>query len=321
MQKLYKNHIIDFAENSIIDIRIYDTSHFPAHNHANAVEIILCLKGTIEIVSNFQHISLNEGEFFTIDCSDIHCIFTKGGDSALLQSVYLNADYHFKDDCLRYTYFALDSREEESFMQPALDKAIDLLLALGYISTNKPEVCKKLYINIAEELTSLLLDDFNWLSLDFDTQKLSDNYKELTFNLLSYCEQNYKEKIKLKDLSSKYHYNENYLSQYFNKTVFQSFSNMLNYIRCSNAEKILLSTNLPNNAIALECGFSDPRYYYSHFKKWYGRTPNEHKKWYVNYNAIPDNYALYAPQEISDNIKSIYCQYHCNKLIQTLKEK
>ena len=49
------------------------------------------------------------------------------------------------------------------------------------------------------------------------------------------------------------------------------------------AEKLLLTTGKSISEISLLCGFSDPKYIYKSFKKWYDVTPSAHKKAYEQY--------------------------------------
>ncbi|MDV2687397.1 helix-turn-helix domain-containing protein, partial [Alkalihalophilus lindianensis] len=46
------------------------------------------------------------------------------------------------------------------------------------------------------------------------------------------------------------------------------------------SEKLLLTTNKSIQEISTECGFSDTKYYYKHFNKWYNCTPAQYRKKY-----------------------------------------
>lgn len=106
-----------------------------------------------------------------------------------------------------------------------------------------------------------------------------DLYDRFT-RVLEYIINNYKEKITVSQLASREHMNRNYFSQFVSKTVFSSFSNMVNYIRCYNAEILLLTTEKSISDISFECGFSDPKYFYSAFKSLWHMTPNEDRERY-----------------------------------------
>ena len=59
--------------------------------------------------------------------------------------------------------------------------------------------------------------------------------------------------------------------------------NLTDYItavRSEKAEKMMLTSDRSINEISFNCGFSDPKYIYKGFRKWYEKTPSEHKKEY-----------------------------------------
>lgn len=53
----------------------------------------------------------------------------------------------------------------------------------------------------------------------------------------------------------------------------------------------LLKTELPIADISYKCGFSDPKYFYSAFKKFWECTPTEHRNKYRRYieNIVPES--------------------------------
>ncbi len=96
--------------------------------------------------------------------------------------------------------------------------------------------------------------------------------------LLYYIAENYREDLKLSDLSEAFNMNYYYLSAYFNQEMKESFSDYLNRIRIRQACSLLEETNMPISEVGSEVGYSDHSYFCRVFKKITGRTPSEWKK-------------------------------------------
>ena len=96
--------------------------------------------------------------------------------------------------------------------------------------------------------------------------------------LLYYIAENYREDLKLADLSEAFNMNYYYLSAYFNQEMKESFSDYLNRIRIRQACSLLEETNMPISEVGSEVGYSDHSYFCRVFKKITGRTPSEWKK-------------------------------------------
>lgn len=69
------------------------------------------------------------------------------------------------------------------------------------------------------------------------------------------------------------------MSEYLRK-MSVGFRGMMSYIRANESETYLLRTNKTILEISEECGFSDVKYYYSAFKRWYKCTPKQFREQY-----------------------------------------
>ncbi len=80
--------------------------------------------------------------------------------------------------------------------------------------------------------------------------------------LLYYIAENYREDLKLADLSEAFNMNYYYyLSAYFNQEMKESFSDYLNRIRIRQACSLLEETNMPISEVGSEVGYSDHSYF------------------------------------------------------------
>ena len=76
-----------------------------------------------------------------------------------------------------------------------------------------------------------------------------------------------------------------YFSRVFKRIMGRSFNEYLNYIRLSEAKRMLISTNSDITEIAMDTGFATSSYFIDKFKKSEGITP---KKFRILYKINSD---------------------------------
>ena len=104
----------------------------------------------------------------------------------------------------------------------------------------------------------------------------SNDYKRLK-KLFKYVQNHYHEPIHVTDMADLCNMNYSYFSRYFKKLTGKTFVEYVNYIRLTEAEKLLLTTNLNITQIAFATGFSSASYFIKMFKKHRGISPNKMK--------------------------------------------
>ncbi|MFR8169791.1 MAG: response regulator [Marvinbryantia sp.] len=93
-----------------------------------------------------------------------------------------------------------------------------------------------------------------------------------------YMERNYDKDLRLEAFSKMFHYNSSYLGKIFRKEMGDSFNNILDTIRITNAKRLLAETDLKVYQISERVGYSNIDYFYLKFKKYVGISPREYKK-------------------------------------------
>ena len=56
-----------YISESNLGISVLNIKHYKAHFHEDALEIIFCLKGSVNVVIGARRIILNAGDIFTLD--------------------------------------------------------------------------------------------------------------------------------------------------------------------------------------------------------------------------------------------------------------
>ena len=94
---------------------------------------------------------------------------------------------------------------------------------------------------------------------------------------IAFIEENYAQKLTLRELSVHLHINESYLSKLFKKELDVNFTDYLNDLRIRKSMELMAETNMSILEIAIQVGFDDQSYFTKIFKKVTGKTPKQYK--------------------------------------------
>lgn len=96
--------------------------------------------------------------------------------------------------------------------------------------------------------------------------------------VFSYVEEHYREEITAEDMAKLCNVSYSYFSRLFGRTMRKNFREYLNYVRVSQAEKLLLNTELNITEIALEVGFSTSSYFIQQFRHFKSVSPGRFRQ-------------------------------------------
>ncbi len=290
------------------------------HRHPTELEMIYVLKGSIHMVAAEQDTILSAGDMHSIDFYDIHlleCVGDKDDNLVLLFHLDLSKLDNWKE--LQPISFACETQHCYPYQEAAMTRVKDIVLSLSYVYFNGR---RGDFSGPVNELIQIMIRYFNWLNYENHDDYMNIDLNMRLERILSYTMYHYREKITAAQLAESENINRNYLSQFLSKTVFSSFSSMVNFIRCYKAETLLLTTEMSNIEISFECGFSDPKYFYAAFKDLWGRTPSEHRSLYRRQydSALAEIEAMKATKSnaITDDdarliIKNKIIEWHLDK--------
>lgn len=97
-------------------------------------------------------------------------------------------------------------------------------------------------------------------------------------DIISYIDENYSQKISLKEIAAQTFYNPVYFGNLLKKYCGKNFSAYLKEKRISKAAEMLKTTNKSIEYIMSEVGYSDKKLFYNHFKEMYNITPGKFNK-------------------------------------------
>lgn len=296
-------------------MEFFRAGHYPAHYHPSTPELLLCLEGSATIRACNTQKDLRPGSTFSMDASDIHCIYSD--EDNLLMSLHIDStQLNIPSDAMTNCFLELDDAEISSLQIAPMYQVLDRMISLAYrlISDNAELDGGKILRKETNQLVDLLLRNFDWLSFVPDPYYANRQFHERCKRIMAYCLENYTKKISISQVAEMEHINENYLSAFMKRTSLGGFKNSVNFIRCYYAEHLLLNTDDDVIDISSQCGFSDPKYFYAAFKSMWGCTPAKHRKWYREYASVNPDVEILGPAEAKAALDRFLPGYHLQKM-------
>lgn len=115
--------------------------------------------------------------------------------------------------------------------------------------------------------------------LDQPDHASRENTPSLMEKILSYLSSHYMEKVTLRSLAEEMHFSTIYLSRVIKQKTGYTFLEILTNIRMYHAARLLRTTDYKVYEICDRVGLSDVHYFTQVFRKVYGMTPNDYKKY------------------------------------------
>ena len=79
-----RQKIITYKDKLPYSIQLCNIAHAEPHYHEHELELIYCLKGHVDLVAGHQNVRINKGEIFSVDCGDIHYIYSDEDNLTIL---------------------------------------------------------------------------------------------------------------------------------------------------------------------------------------------------------------------------------------------
>ncbi len=273
---------IKYIEGTPVAVRACSIERYVPHYHENCLELMFVLKGKALVKASYDRFDMEAGDFVLINNGDVHYI--RGSADNIIISIYLDID-RLKQDYkhLEHLYFICESFNANSMQEAYLQEIRRIIVAIVTEAADRNGSKDK----ITEEtckLIDILIYKFDLVHYH-NCRDISETQLERYHRIVTEVEQRYGEKLELEDIAQKEFIGRNYISQFWKNMTNMNFTEYLNSRRSEMAERMLLATDKSINEISLVCGFSDPKYIYKNFRKWYEKTPSEYKKEYEKYKA------------------------------------
>lgn len=305
---------ITYPPGSVVSAELCRVTHTPVHIHASSVELIYCLEGEVSVRCNHEIVTLRKGQIFTADFEDIHCLFSNKDNLLIIMHIDLK-NLEKPWDFLRYVYFACEDSTCQPYQQAPLQQIKNLVLAITFLQTKQSTLSAGKISAAANKIVNILLEYFDWFNYINVYPNSNDEIRDRFQSISAYCQNNFRRKVTISELAKTVHINENYLSQFIRKSPYGSFSNMIGYIRCFAAQYLLLTTDFSVIEISSQCGFSDDKYFYKHFKLAWGQTPKELKQWYKDYIKTENEIHIISDRDAHQILEPYAAEYFAHYVL------
>ena len=291
---MIEKEIIKFMPGISAAVRAYNVKKYEPHYHDECIELLFVLEGNLDLFSSYDRFHMEKTDFTVINRGDIHYINSEEG--ALVVSLYLDFGcYREKYEYLDYIFFECESFNANS-VQLKYNTEVRKLVS-GMVLEFSEEVQDVGRIN---EKAAMLMDIFV-SKYDFvhyhNGRELPVDQMQRYYRLIKEIDIHYSEKLDIDQLAQQEYIGKNYVSQFWKKATSMNLTDYITSVRSEKSEKMMLTSDKSINEISFSCGFSDPKYIYKGFKKWYGRTPSEHKKLYKKFKQEGSDKQEYSISE------------------------
>jgi AraC-like DNA-binding protein len=253
------------------------------HNH-DEVEILYVLSGKIQVEVDFENFEFDVGNFLVINQGDYHSIQAIGEEAQTL-SIYFSAlDYLDDFPLIDRAIFVCESFSYETGWGREYDELrktiVEFVVAL---EDDKIQLMKSIVKALTTKFTII-----NYIQT-VNQKQIQLKQNDLYYKILDTIENDYQDADYLNDPKKREYYSKPYITRLLKQYINYTIRDFVNYKRCRSSQNLLLTTDMTISEISHENGFSDPKYYYKYFRKWYHCTPAEYRnKNRPNLNCMED---------------------------------
>ena len=250
----------------------------PIHWH-DEFEIIYVKSGFLTVSISGENYIGKPGDAFVVSPGNLHFMGSQTG----------NVDYFTFLFPLKYISFRTDDILDDKLLEPL--NSGHLIISPEIEDTVK-EQCEQL-VEIygakkeesqskitAQIKTKIILLQFilEMWEKGFIIENDKSGRNTIEKEMISYIQQNFMEKISLKEFSEQFHLSEKYISRYFKEHFHITISQYVTYLRLKHAKQLLQDTDIPVTEIAMQSGYQNISYFIRSFKKTYEVSPLQYRK-------------------------------------------
>lgn len=264
-----------------------------AHYHTY-IELVYCLNGSFSVWSNNTHHDFYTGDLLVINSNEVHAIEarTQDGGAYIVLRFEPEVLYGSAKDAFDIKYvlpFMFNSvtpqkifKYEEIYnteiprlMHDAYDEYISG--KFGFELALRSDICR---------IFLWILRYWEGMGINIPTSNVtaSEHIKSLK-HVLDYISAHYNENISANDMARLANMSYTYFLKVFGKVMNKSFTDYLSFIRITEAEKLLVSTNMTITEIAYDTGFSSSSYFIKIFSKYKSMSPSQFRKKFLQESA------------------------------------
>lgn len=281
--KYEKKFYINVNEN--ITVQFYNTEDYmPEGEHTHDfLEIVYIESGSgVHKIDNVEYF-VKKGDILFINIGQVH--YFESIDDMHLMNILIDPKFISEElmdsetfmELFKYSMFMEFDHEDMSESQTVHFKGkeveeIDFIMkmlfreyerkAIGYKSVLKGGI-RILFSKILRKICSK----------ETHSDKMSN---ELFLEIINHINENFNHKLSLSQLAAEYFYNPAYFGNMLKKYCGKNFSTYLKEKRITEAARLIREEGLTVDKVMEKVGYSDRKFFYSHFKEIMGTTPGRY---------------------------------------------
>lgn len=269
MRYLYE--FIEHQDDMPFKLFVNSVNHIPFHWHKE-IEIVYVLQGAVIMHLDQKQYTLNQDDVIVVNSMSVHKIERSHSDNILLT-------LQFSPEWLNSNVFiSCNSTIENAHNRVHFDTIKQELAKMIWEINKKAPGYRNYTMGKLQTLCGHLLRYFSE-GINAEAEEGSKNYDYKRLNrVLTYIDQNYKEKLTLQAMAEQEHLSLHYFSHFFTDKIGIPFQKYLTLIRLEKAQSELSGSEKSITEIAMDCGFANVKLFNKYFKEKYGCTPSLYRE-------------------------------------------
>lgn len=261
--------------------------HVKPHRH-NFLEFYYVMEGNGLEISNGQEYNLEPGTFRIILPYHIHEMKSRPGEDMITYNCSVGMEVLFE---VSKSFSGLHQLLQDDGKHPFIlylkdqeNQAIKRQLDEMYHEFIHEQLWRELRFKAL--FTNLLIMFDRIRRLNRDTDKIAPTNSDYPiWEIVHFVYMNYKDDLKLEELSKQFHLSKSYLSTLFKQHIGQNFQPLLQQIRIQHACGLLSSSDMLVTDVAFEVGFQSYEAFWRVFSKVKGVSPTVYRKRHTILNS------------------------------------
>lgn len=251
------------------------------------IEMLYSLSGNARVFLGGVSYDFSKGDLVLINAREVHSVFVhKQADVEYIvlrfdpEVLYTTSRSVFESKYV-LPFVMSKSGHQKIFSKDQIENTPIPMSMLEIVKENSE---KKYGFELA--IKTHICSIFLWILRSWDNQGLSmdaskvlkENDLKMLQKVFDYLDENYQFDITANSVAKLCNLSYSYFSRQFKELMGKTFTEYLNYIRITEAEKLLLSTDMNITQVALETGFSSSSYFIQQFKHFKNVSPKQFKQ-------------------------------------------
>jgi len=255
-----------------------------AHWH-HYIELIYLTKGEITATLNGKVFKVREKELLVINSREVHAIWGQA-DTTYICIKFEPELLYTSSHSIRETRYILPFITKRSSQQHVFSTTEGENTALDSIIRETMTEFSERKFAFEMAVKANIFQIFLWIVRSWNLEgaesdrhvRLKEKDMQRLGQVMSFLDEQYMNPITAREVAAKCNMNYSYFSRFFKHATGKSFTSYLNEIRLSEAEKLLIISDMSVTEIAMETGFASISYFISKFRTSRRLSPQQFRR-------------------------------------------